>query len=215
MLNSNRVTETAATYGLDQLSDAQLFSILLSRNHNDRADTLLGRAGGMGGMLQLGPADLRGMGLTAREAFRVSAIPELLRRVNRGTQEQPRITSPRSAGAYLLPRCTGLTEEVFGLLAINAKGVLLAERILSKGTATGTLISPREFFREALRFGATSALAWHNHPSGDPTPSAEDIALTRRLRAAGESLGVPLSDHLILGRETWHSFRAAEGWDGQ
>ena len=92
-------------------------------------------------------------------------------------------------------------EERFGLLALNAKGELLAERILSQGTSTGTLISPREFFREALRFGATTALAFHNHPSGDPAPSREDIQLTRRLRAAGESLGVPLADHVILGRE--------------
>lgn len=100
------------------------------------------------------------------------------------------------------------------MLALNAKGELLAERILSQGTATGTLISPREFFREALRFGATSALAFHNHPSGDPAPSHEDVQLTKRLRAAGESLGVPLADHLILGLERYHSFRAAEGWDG-
>ncbi len=78
---------------------------------------------------------------------------------------------------------------------------------------TATLVSPREFFREALRYGATSALAWHNHPSGDPTPSREDIALTGRLRAAGESLGVPLADHMVLGSDRWHSFRAAEGWD--
>jgi hypothetical protein len=76
-----------------------------------------------------------------------------------------------------------------------------------------TLISPREFFREALRFGATTALAWHNHPSGDPTPSREDMALTTRLRSAGESLGVPLADHVVLGGDRWHSFRAAESWD--
>ena len=124
-----------------------------------------------------------------------------------------RITSPRAAGDYLLPRCQGLGEERFGLLALNAKGELLAERVMSQGTATGTLVSPREFFREALRYGATSALAYHNHPSGDPAPSREDTQLTHRLRAAGESLGVPLADHLILGRESYHSFRAAEGWD--
>jgi DNA repair protein RadC len=59
------------------------------------------------------------------------------------------------------------------MLALNAKGEPLADRILSQGTATATLISPREFFREALRFGATTALAWHNHPSGDPAPSRE------------------------------------------
>ena len=76
-------------------------------------------------------------------------------------------------------------------------------------------ISPREFFREALRYGASTALAFHNHPSGDPTPSREDTQLTRRLQAAGESLGVPLADHLILGNDRYHSFRAAEGWDAR
>jgi DNA repair protein RadC len=75
------------------------------------------------------------------------------------------------------------------------------------------MISPREFFREALRHGATTALAFHNHPSGDPTPSDEDRKLTRRLRTAGDSLGVPLSDHLVLGNNRYFSFRAAEGWD--
>lgn len=91
--------------------------------------------------------------------------------------------------------------------------VSLADRILNQGTSTATLVSPREFFREALRFGATTALAWHNHPSGDPEPSREDRALTTRLRSAGESLGVPLADHMVLGSDRWHSFRAAEGWD--
>lgn len=210
---NDRVTETASTYGVDQLSDAQLVSVLLNRDHSHRADSLLGAAGGMGCLLQLGPAALQSLGLTQKEVIRFEAIPELLRRVNRGLPERPQIASPRAAGAYLIPRCTGMTEERFGLLALNAKGVLLAERILSQGTATGTLISPREFFREALRYGATTALAWHNHPSGDPSPSPEDISLTRRLRSAGESLGVPLADHLIVGRDTYHSFRAAEGWD--
>lgn len=100
------------------------------------------------------------------------------------------------------------------MLALDAKGALLADREISKGTATGTLITPREFFREALRYGATTALAWHNHPSGDPTPSREDCTITKRLRAAGEGLGIPLTDHIIMGAERNHSFRAAEGWDG-
>ena len=151
-------------------------------------------------------------GLGPAKACQLWASAELARRAARGA-ERPRITSPRAAGTYLLSRCQGWAEERFGLLALNAKGELLAERILSQGTATGTLISPREFFREALRYGATTALAFHNHPSGDPTPSREDVQLTRRLRAAGESLGVPLADHLVLGLERYHSFRAAEGWD--
>ena len=210
-----RISETARAYGVEHLSDAQLVSVLLNRNRIDRGETLIGKVGSMGHLLQLGPAELKGFGLSETEATRIAAIPEVLRRMGRDQSERPQITSPRSAGAYLLPRCTGWTEERFGLLALNAKGFLLAERILSQGTSSGTLISPREFFREALRHGATSAIAWHNHPSGDPSPSKEDTVLTHRLRSAGESLGVPLADHIIVGRDTWHSFRAAEGWDAQ
>ena len=146
------------------------------------------------------------------EMARFAVLQEVQRRSTRSF-ERPRITSPRSAGEYLLPKAQGWTEERFGMLALNAKGDLIADRVLAHGTATACLISPREFYREALRFGATSALAWHNHPSGDPSPSSEDRLLTKRLRSAGESLGVALSDHIVLGHGRYHSFRAAEGWD--
>lgn len=202
----------------EELSDAEVLALLWgtgSRGQNvvELAQGVLSRSGGLEGLFAQGLGDWSGeSGVGQAKACQLWAAMELTRRSRRGAQ-RPRITSPRAAGEHLLPRCQGWTEERFGLLALNAKGELLAERILSQGTGTGTLISPREFFREALRFGATSALAFHNHPSGDPSPSPEDIHLTRRLRAAGESLGVPLADHLIVGRSQYHSFRAAEGWD--
>jgi len=200
------------------LADAELLALLWGTGRQGQsavelAQAVLGCSGGVAGLLSLGLQDWLNLpGLGPAKAGQLWAALELARRAQRST-ERPRITSPRAAGDYLLPRCQGWTEERFGLLALNAKGDLLAERILSQGTATATLISPREFFREALRYGATTALAFHNHPSGDPTPSREDIQLTRRLQAAGESLGVPLADHLVVGRERYHSFRAAEGWD--
>ena len=202
----------------EELSDADLLALLWGtgqrgRNAVELAQDLLTRSGGLEGLLLQGPQEWTAMpGIGPARACQLWAAQELCRRSRRGGAK-PRITSPRAAGAYLLPRCQGWTEERFGLLALNAKGELLAERILSQGTATGTLVSPREFFREALRFGATSALAFHNHPSGDPSPSQEDTHLTRRLRASGEALGVPLADHIIVGAERYHSFRAAEGWD--
>ena len=202
----------------EALSDAELLALLWGTGRQGQsavelAQAVLGRVGGLAGLLGLGLGDwLAQPGLGPAKAAQLWAAAELARRAGRSV-ERPRITSPRAAGSYLLPRCQGWTEERFGLLALNAKGELLAERILSQGTATATLISPREFFREALRYGATTALAFHNHPSGDPAPSREDVQLTRRLQASGESLGVPLADHLILGRDSYHSFRAAEGWD--
>ncbi|HJW34428.1 MAG TPA: DNA repair protein RadC [Holophagaceae bacterium] len=202
----------------ESLSDAELLALLIGSgtrgaNAVETGQELLGVCGGLSGLFALAFPEWTSLpGLGPARAAKLWAALELARRATR-TQARPRITSPRAAGDYLLPKVQGWTEERFGLLALNAKGDLLAERVLSQGTATATLISPREFFREALRYGATSALAWHNHPSGDPSPSREDIQLTRRLQAAGESLGVPLADHLILGADRYHSFRAAEGWD--
>jgi len=202
----------------EELSEADLLALIWGSGSRGRSaveisQEILSRCGGLAGLLGLGLQDwIEQPGVGPARACQLWAAQELCRRSHRGAT-RPRITSPRSAGEYLLPRCQGWTEERFGLLALNAKGELLAERLLSQGTSTGTLISPREFFREALRYGATTALAFHNHPSGDPVPSREDLQLTKRLRAAGESLGIPLADHLILGRETYHSFRAAEGWD--
>jgi DNA repair protein RadC len=206
------VAETVALYGPEALSDAQLIEAMLNRVRPGRAEQILAMVGTLGRLTGMGPAELEALGLTRTEMGRFAILQEVQRRSTRCI-DAPRINSPRAAGTYLLPKVHGWTEERFGMLALNAKGELLADRILSQGTATATLVSPREFFREALRYGATTALAWHNHPSGDPTPSREDMALTTRLRSVGESLSVPLADHVVLGGDRWHSFRAAEGWD--
>lgn len=170
----------------DQMGDAELLALVWGTGQRGKNAVELGHqalaaSGGLAGLMQLG---LQGWtetpGIGPAKACQLWAAMELARRANRSAL-RPRITSPRTAGSYLLPRAQGWTEERFGLLALNAKGEVLAERILSQGVATGTLISPREFFREALRYGATSALAFHNHPSGDPSPSQEDVQLTRRL----------------------------------
>jgi DNA repair protein RadC len=203
----------------EELSDADLLALLWGTGRRgvgavEAAQELLTRCGGLAGILAQGPGDWLALpGIGPARAGQLWAAQELCRRGRRGG-EAPRIASPQACGTYLLARCQGWTEERFGLLALNSRGVLLADRILSQGTSTATLVGPREFFREALRYGAVTAVAFHNHPSGDPSPSREDIVLTRRLRAAGEALGVPLGDHLIVGRERFHSFRAAERWGG-
>ena len=152
-------------------------------------------------------------GLTKAARIRCESFAELVRRASTKRPSRPRIGRPKEAFEYLKSKNLGWTIEHFGILALDSKGGLLTDKIISKGTATGTLISPRECFKEALRTGAVSIIVYHNHPSGDATPSQEDIALTRRLRAAGEQIGVTLADHIILGDQTYHSFRAAEGWD--
>ena len=162
------VAETVALYGPESLSDAQIIEAMLNRVRPGRAEEILHQVENLGRLVSLGPAEFQALGLTKAEMARFAVLQELQRRSTRSF-ERPRISSPRTAGSYLLPKVQGWTEERFGMLALNAKGELLADRILSQGTATATMISPREFFREALRFGATTALAWHNHPSGERT----------------------------------------------
>ncbi len=208
------VADLVNRYGAEALSDAQIIEAMLTRSPCGRADEILSQAGCFGRLTSMGPAELAALGLTKAEVARFAVLQELCRRSERKVTV-PRINSPKAAGTYLIPKAHGWTEERFGMVALNAKGDLLADRIIAQGLASSCLISPREFFREALRFGASSAIAWHNHPSGDPSPSREDIVLTKRLRASGESLGVPLADHIVVGNDSFHSFRAAEGWDRQ
>lgn len=179
-LKSLPIAESVSLYGPETLSDAQIIEALLSRTKPGRAESILQQAGSLGRLAALGPSELQDLGLSKAEMARFAVLQEVQRRSTRSF-DRPRISSPRAAGEYLLPKVQGWTEERFGMLALNAKGDLIADRVLAHGTATACLISPREFFREALRFGATSAVAWHNHPSGDPAPSREDCALTNRL----------------------------------
>ena len=204
-------SESISLYGPESLDDATILALLLSPESPDPA-TLLAETS-LHRLIGMGPVELLALGLSATDCGRVLCLLEVQRRSTR--QNNAHILSPRMAAAYVLPKAAGLTVERFGLVALDGKGRVLADLLLSQGTNTGTLISPREVFREALRHGATTILVWHNHPSGDPTPSREDCALTNRLRAAGESLGVPLADHLVLGQATWHSMRTAERWDYQ
>ena len=201
----------------DELGDAELLALVWGSGHKGRnivemGQEILTATGGLTGLMSLGLHDLMELrGLGPAKAGQLWAVQEIARRSKRGSS-RPKISSPRDAGEYLLSRCDGWPEERFGLLALNSKSELVAERILSRGTATGTLVGPKEFFREALRYGAFSALAFHNHPSGSVEPSLNDKNLTYRLKSAGESLGVQLVDHIIVGGGNYYSFRASEGW---
>lgn len=151
--------------------------------------------------------------LAARTRVKTEALLSVIRESTRLYNDMPRVNSPRAAGAYLLGSSVGRAEEYFGILCLNVKGDLLSDAIVGMGTCSAVIISPREIFREALRHGAASVIVYHNHPSGDPTPSREDVSLTKRLRVSGESIGVIMVDHIIIGAGEYYSFRAAEGWD--
>jgi len=208
-LDALNASEAAALYGPESLSDEQILSTLLSEESPAPSEILAEHS--LQRLITMGPFELLALSLTRQDVARLLVLHEIQRRSTR--EVRSRITSPRLAAAYLLPKAAALPVERFGIVCLDAQGCVTADLVLSQGTAMGTLVSPREFYREALRYGAISALAWHNHPSGNPEPSREDRVLTDRLRRAGDELGVSLADHLILGADQWFSFRADERWD--
>ena len=151
-------------------------------------------------------------GVTAAESLRLGAALELGRRAQHAARTLP---DPLRGGEQvfrlLQPRLGHLATETFCALYLDAKGRLLHERAISAGTLTSSLVHPREVFAPALLHRAAALVVAHNHPSGDPEPSSEDRAATRRLQRAGRLLGIELLDHVVIARAGFVSF-LERGW---
>jgi DNA repair protein RadC len=119
--------------------------------------------------------------------------------------ERAQVTSPEDAAAIVTPLLGGRDREHCLLVTLDVKHRLLGVGTVSVGTADHTFMAPREIYRDALLAGASAIFVAHNHPSGDPTPSADDRQVTRRLAQAGATLGVDLLDHLVVGDPGWTS----------
>jgi DNA repair protein RadC len=156
------------------------------------------------------PAELvRECGLCLEEATRLAAAFALGRRLAR-FQRPPRapLRSPERVARLFETELAGLGQESFHVLALDGRYALLGRFEVSRGTLTTSLVHPREVFRPAIARGAAALIAVHNHPSGDPEPSAEDLAVTRRLVDCGRLLGIPLLDHVVVGAGRFVSLQA-------
>ncbi|MBJ6765362.1 DNA repair protein RadC [Myxococcaceae bacterium JPH2] len=138
-------------------------------------------------------------GLGPSRAIQLVVALELARRARRSEEPRPRLCNARQIHAYLEPTLGALRREVFHVLCFNARNVLVHDARVAEGTMNMCPVDPREVFSAALASRATAIVLAHNHPSGDPEPSAQDIALTRQLAAAAGLLGIKLLDHLVVG----------------
>ena len=147
-------------------------------------------------------------GLRPDSARRVHAAFALARALAHARHPaRPSVRAPRAVFELLRSRARGLEQETFWSLLLDGKQRLRRVVTVSTGTLTASLVHPREVFRGAIREASAALIVAHNHPSGDPEPSAEDLAVTERLRRAGEVLGIPLHDHVILGDDSFVSLR--------
>jgi DNA repair protein RadC len=144
-------------------------------------------------------ASVKGVGLT--KAIQLKAAFELARRLSESTRDRQRaISSPEDAAAVVREEMRTLDREEFGVLLLNTKNGLIKRCPVSRGSLNASIVEPREVFKDAIAASAASMILVHNHPSGDPTPSSEDIAITKRLVKAGELLNISVLDHVILGQ---------------
>lgn len=207
--------------GVQGLSHVELIAILLgtgTQNQTalDLAQTLIRKLPG-DDLAELGHFSLTelqrvpGMGLA--KASRILAALELGRRVKHAdAPEREALSSPSAIYALLQPRFGHQKQEHFIALYLDTKHRLLGQSVITRGLLDGTLIHPRELFREAISLGAYAFVVAHNHPSGDPAPSPADLDTTRQLIRCGKLMQIELMDHVILGRSRYYSLRERENW---
>jgi DNA repair protein RadC len=210
----DRPREKLHRLGAGALGDNELVAIVLGEGGSragalDLANAILSRAGGVDRLARACTEDLTCIpGIGPARAAQVLAAIELGRRtLTRIGRERLQVTTPRSVAELLLPQFGSRPVEHFGAVLLDTKHRVLQVVEVSAGTLDGSLVHPREGFREAVAARAAAVVLFHNHPSGDPAPSPDDVEITRRMMAAGQVLGIEVLDHVILADVRFCSLR--------
>jgi DNA repair protein RadC len=214
MLPEDRPRERLERSGPESLTTPELLAILFrtgtaKKNAVQVAEELFRALGGLGGIATASLDELSSSdGVGRVKAIEVKAAVELGKRLS-ATQEQakPVIRSPESVAMLMMSDLRYEQREHLYALVLDARNQVRHTRLISTGTLTESLVHPREVFREAIRFSAAAIVLVHNHPSGDPEPSPQDIATTKRLMEAGKILGIDVLDHVIIGDGRWTSLK--------
>ena len=209
-----RPRERLRRLGPQALSTAELLAILLrvgvsGENAVQVGQRLLGSLGGISG-LQRAPFDelCNQHGIGEAKAAQIKAAIELGRRLSlESPEERPTINSPADAAALVLYEMSALEQEHLRVILLDTRNRVLDIVEVYKGSVNSSQVHVGEVFKAAIRRNAPALIALHNHPSGDPTPSPDDVAVTRALLQAGRLLSVDLLDHMIIGQGRWVSLK--------
>jgi DNA repair protein RadC len=209
MPEGDRPRERLKERGAMALGDAELIAILLRTGMKGQsavqlAQQLLKKFGTLDALARLPLETLaKEKGIGEIKAIQIKAAFELARRLSQSSRDkQAIISSPEDAAAVVREDMRTLDREEFGVLLLNTKNGLIKKCPVSRGSLNASIVEPREVFKDAIAASAASMILVHNHPSGDPTPSSEDISITKRLVKAGELLNISVLDHIILGHRT-------------
>lgn len=211
--------EKLAMFGRGSLSDEELLALFLRTGMQgcgvmELASLLKQRAGSLAALAALEPADITELcrGIGPAKAATLAAAFELGRRAAQEGYSALKFISADSVYTYMAQEVRHLSQEHIYLLALNARRELIRRVLIARGTLTRVLVHPRDVFREAIRANASSVILVHNHPSGNPTPSPQDNALTEQMVSAGDTVCIPIVDHVIIGAPSasgpaYYSFR--------
>lgn len=215
---NDRPYEKCLTMGPENLSDAELLSVIIRTGSRDRSSLALAEEiltlnypeDGLTGLLHLSLQELmRVHGVGRVKGIQLLCIGELSRRIwkKEAVRKITVFDDPNAIANYFMEDMRHMEQEQLHVMFLNTKNVLIKDILLAKGTVNAAMASPREIFIEALRHHAVYIILVHNHPSGDPTPSQDDFNLTRRVKEAGSLIGIHLMDHVVIGDNAYCSFR--------
>lgn len=199
------VTARAPQGSFDTVGDRELLALLIARSES-LASSVVDHAGGLGPLSRATPLELsRLRGLGKISATRIAAAFELGRRAFTAENARSTIARPEDVFDLVRARVAHLAQELFFVLGLDIRNGALDLVEVARGSVLGVEVHPREIFRPLIRMAAAGAVLIHNHPTGDPTPSEQDIELTRRLRTVGDVVGIPIIDHVVIGANAFRS----------
>ena len=217
LLDQDKPYEKFLRHGAENMSDAELLAIIIRTGTKDADSVSIGQdvlqlsdtRYGLLGLHHISVEDLMSIkGIGQVKAVKIKCIAELSKRLSKASAELSlQIDNPMTVANYYMEDLRHKENEWIMLVMLDNKNRIIKDEIISQGTVNASILSPREIFLMALRNKAVYILILHNHPSGDPTPSKQDIAITKRVMEVANLIGIPLIDHIIIGDRKYMSFK--------
>ena len=214
---NERPREKLLKLGSSHLSNAELLALVIRTGNRDRtavelAQDILNYFGGLKSLINLSVEEIEKIkGVGPAKGTRINAVIELSKRLYRASEDKSVIIkNPDDVSNLIMPELRYMKQEVFKLLLLDTKNKVISIPMISKGGLSSSIVHPREVFKEAIRRSSAAIILAHNHPSGIPDPSKDDIKITKRLIEAGKIMGIEVLDHIIIGDGIYLSMKEKE-----
>lgn len=214
MPEDERPREKLIKYGVESLSNVELLAIILKTGYRQASalevsrELISSHRSGINALVDISVEELSEIkGIGPSKASGIMAAVELGKRVLISEESRHKINSPTDVSNYLMKEMGDLKKEHFNIIMLDNKNQIIEIHNVSVGSLNSAIVHPREVFKNAVRRSSASIILAHNHPSGNTSPSKEDISITKRLLECGELMGIKVLDHIIVGKNEYFSFK--------